>query len=1040
VGLRGLSVCLVVGLVGLGLLGASAGAGNGPAVLPASAGADVSAFSSRIKPILSNRCYKCHGPDGAARQAGLRFDREDGAKSTLPSGVRAIIGGDPDASEMLARITSTDPDFVMPPPEAGAPLARADVEALRIWIADGAQWDRHWSFTAPVRPVSPGVSDESWAATDIDRFVLARLDSEGLSPVPEADRHTLLRRVSLDLTGLPPMPEEVDSFIADTQPGAYERVVDRLLASPAFGERWASVWLDQVRYADTRGYEKDAHRDIWPYRDWVIRAINDDLPFDEFTIEQLAGDLLPEPTQDQILATAMHRNTMNNDEGGTDDEEFRVAAVMDRVETTMQVWMGLTATCARCHTHKYDPITNDEYYGLYAFFNQTEDADRPDESPTIGVLSEVRATERGVVDAELRLVEHEIDAAIDALSEFEPTVVAPPASDDFAWIDDRSPPGSIEQVRDRAMPWVWTVADDGPVHSGLRSLWIESDGFEQSYVTDALASLVVGEGGKLFVHVYVDPEKPTREVMLQFHSVRAQWAHRAYWGENLIAFGADDTPERRRAGDLPEVGAWVRLEIAAADVGLRPGDEIDGWAFSQHGGRVGWDSAGIDSSAEQRAEVLQSQDAWEALVRARGFDRLPEAVLAGVREGSARDEATGALVRRYYLRHVHMPTWRAIGNEIGRVDGLRRRLAEIDAGATRVPIMRELAPDMHRESRVLTKGSFLAPGEPVEAITPAALHPTADGEAKDRLGLAHWIVSRDNPLTARVTVNRVWGRLFETGLVETEEDFGTQGALPSHLVLLDHLATSFMDDGWSFKRLCRRIVLSSTYRQSSVASPEKLERDPGNRLLSRGPRFRLSAEMVRDQALAVSGLLSDKMYGEPVYPAQPEGIWQIVYNGSSWKQSKGEDRHRRALYTYLRRTSPYPSMLTFDAPSREVCVPRRIRTNTPLQALTTLNDPVYVEAAQALARLSCGRGDTNAIARDMLERTLCRPARDAEIERLVALHDSERAHFEESPDEAAEMATNPLGPAPEGADVVDLAAWTVVANVVLNLDELLTRN
>lgn len=993
-------------------------AGSPPAATPTADNADADLFVTQVKPLLSNRCFKCHGPDEGARQADLRFDVRDGAIGT------AIVPGDVEASEIIRRITSDDPDEVMPPPAAGAPLDATEIDAITRWIESGAPYARHWSLVPPTQ-LEPPVA----APTGIDAFIRARLASEGMVPSPPADRHTLIRRVTLDLTGLPPTPEEVAAFVDDDSPDAYERVVDRLLASPAFGERWASVWLDQVRYADTRGYEKDAHREIWPYRDWVIRAINDDVPFDQFTIDQIAGDLLVDPTPEQRLATAMHRNTMTNDEGGTDDEEFRVAAVMDRVETTMQVWLGLTATCARCHTHKYDPITQREYFELYAFFNQTADADRTDESPTMPVLDPDTAPRRDALLAERDDAEADLLEIIDRVIADGPAKPTP-GDATVMWIDDRVPFGAITSPQ----TWDWR---DARAHSGTRAVWSEGNGAHQSYFTEPLAPLNVGDQDRYFAHVWIDPERPAREVMIQIHSGRAGWAHRAYWGENVIEWGADGTTERKHHGDLPETGTWVRLEFNAEDVGLRPGDTITGWAFSQFDGRVGWDAAGAITSADQID--LSTQQAWEQFVSERGFSRLPEEIrhsLAKLPEDRTPNDTTR--IARYYLQHAHEPTWALIADATAEIDRIDHELMALEQAAPRVPIMQELASDARRDTRLLTKGSFLSPAEPVDTGTPAALHAFPTDAPPNRLGLAHWLVAEDNPLTSRVLVNRVWSRLFGRGLVITEEDFGSQGALPSHPALLDHLAIAFMEDGWSFKKLCRRIVLSQTYRQSSIATPAQLERDPNNVLLSRGPRFRLSAEMVRDQALALSGLLSDRMYGPSVFPPQPNGVWQVVYSGARWEPSQGEDRHRRALYTYLRRTSPYPSMLTFDAPSREVCEPRRIRTNTPLQALVTLNDPVYVEAAQALARHSAADGGSaHDIARRMFERCLCRPADDAEVSRLAWLYFDELAHYSADPEAARLMATDPIGPT-EG-DVRSLAAWTVVASVVLNLDELLTR-
>jgi hypothetical protein len=745
-------------------------------------------FARDVQPILSKACFACHGPDEGTRAAGLRLD----SRAAAVGGARpAVTPGNPAASRLLARVTEASEARRMPPAKAGPRLTGEQVRVLRAWIQQGAPYTEHWAFRRPQRPPVPAVRLKGWVRNPVDAFVLARLEKEGRRPAPEADRYTLLRRVSLDLRGLPPTPAEVDAFEQDRAPGAYERAVDRLLADPAYGERWARMWLDLARYADSAGYGSDPLRpNMWRYRDWVIDAFNRNLPYDQFTIEQLAGDLLPNPTLEQRMATAFHRNTMTNTEGGTDDEEWRVAAVKDRVDVTGQVWMGITVGCAKCHTHKYDPIQQKEYYSLFHLFNQTADNDQPDEAPVI------------------------------------------PA--------------------------------------------------------------------------------PTA-------------AHQA------------------------ELAAWEG-KLAAAR------------------GRL----AGLAGDARKAVEAEVA-----ALEKAR----------------------------------PQPPT---------------------------LPVLAELPPEKQRRTRVMIKGNFLDPGDPVTGGVPAAFGPLPPGAPANRLGVAQWIVRPDNPLTARVAVNRFWAQLFGAGLVETEEDFGTQGDLPSHPELLDWLATEYQRLGWDTKALLRLLVGSATYRQSARFTGA----DPRNRLLGRAPRHRLEAEMIRDQALALSGLLSRKIGGPSVFPPQPEGLWQAAFNGQrTWTTSTGEDRYRRGLYTFWRRTVPYPSMAAFDAPSREACTVRRPRTNTPLQAFVTLNDPVFVEAAQALGRRILREGGPTLESRVAygLRLCLCRPARPEEVRTLAALVRSELAHFQQKPQEALALATEPLGKLPEGADAAEYAAWTVAGNVLLNLDGVLTR-
>jgi mono/diheme cytochrome c family protein len=752
-------------------------------------------FSRDVRPLLAKNCFVCHGADEKHREAGLRLDLRDAALKPLADGKTAIVPGHADRSEFVRRITAKAADERMPPADANSSLTPEQTQLLTRWIAEGARYDRHWSFVKPERPALPRLSKNSdrpeWPTNPVDLFIEAKLRAAGLVPSPPADPYVLIRRLSLDLRGLPPAPEEVDEFARDPSDAAYARLVDRMLADPAFGERCARPWLDLARYADSAGYASDPLRTIWLYRDWVIDAFNANIPFDQFTVEQLAGDLLPKPTREQLIATAFNRNTMTNTEGGTDDEEFRVAAVKDRVDTTMDVWMGLTIGCAKCHSHKFDPITQAEYYQFFAIFNQTADNDQPNESPTLSFASPDAARQRAAIDAQI------------------------------AALKKRSP---------------------------------KKD---------------------------------------------------------------------------PKVAARI-------------------------------------------ARLLRSK---------------PQDLS--------------------------------------------------------VPVMRELPREKHRQSHVMIKGNFLVPAEAVEPGVPAFFGALPKDAPADRLAMARWVVDRDNPLTARVAVNRIWSQIFGQGIVETEEDFGTQGRSPSHPELLDYLAVDFLNRGWDTKALIRLLVTSATYRQSSRETPQGIAKDPGNRLYGRAPRFRLEAEMVRDQALALSGLLSQKMKGASVFPPQPDGLWRAAFNGSdrTWPASTGAEAHRRGLYTFWRRTVPYPSMTTFDAPSREVCSVRRVRTNTPLQAFVTLNDPVFVEAAQALGRriVLHGGPSPHERCRYALQLCLSRPPRPEQVAELEALLLDERRHYQADPKAARMLASGKEGKLPRGLDAADLAAWTVVANVLLNLDGVLTK-
>jgi hypothetical protein len=872
-------------------------------------------FNRDIRPILSKNCFVCHGADEGNRKVKLRLDVREEATKLRKKGKAAIQPGHPEKSLVIKKITAGE----MPPEESGNKLTPDQIETIKRWVQEGAPYAEHWAFVKPKRPALPphpspsppggeGRGEGAWPRNALDYFILARLEKEALKPSPEADRLLLLRRASLDLRGLPPSPDEVEAFAKDTSPNAYEKMIDRFLADPAFGERWARVWLDLARYADSAGYGSDPLRpNMWPYRDWVINAFNRNLPYDEFTIEQLAGDLLPKasgasltlrvsvpstPTRSvsedsgamqEKIATAFHRNTMTNTEGGTDPEEYRVAAVKDRAITTMQVWMGLTMGCAQCHSHKYDPISHKDFYSFFAVFNQTADANRGDEAPTLPTPTRQQLEENRRIDARVAEFRQKLEQSTPALT--------------------------AAQVR-------W--------EEELRSTpdW-----------------------------------KSTRTIPLIFGY------HMPFF--NLLRFRLAMTEDAR--------------------IGKR---------------------AGVP------AETLAILD----------------------RPDQERKPAERDTLARYFRSIT--PLLKDVRDEIAKVEKSRPAI-------TNLPVMQELPAEKHRITHLMKKGNFLDPGEMVPPATPAAFPRLPEGARPDRLGMARWLVGSDNPLTARVAVNRYWARLFGAGIVETEEDFGTQGELPSHPELLDWLAIEYRDGlHWDTKALLKMIVTSAAYRQTSRVTPELLARDPRNRLLSRGPRYRLEAETIRDQAMALSGLLAHKIGGPSVYPPQPDGLWQAAFNGErTWATSKGEDRYRRGLYTFWRRTIPYPSMAAFDAPSRETCAIKRVRSNTPVQAFVTLNDPVYVEAAQALARRILREGCSNPEdrARFVLRLCLVRTPEPEQVAKLLELYQSELEHYSQTPAEAMKLATDPLGPLPSGMQADELAAWTVIANVVLNLDGVLTK-
>jgi hypothetical protein len=1013
-------------------------------------------FVRDVRPILSKHCFACHGPDEAHRKADLRLDVEVSAKGT---GAKpgAIVAGKPDDSELFQRINSTDDETRMPPPKSGPPLAKEQVDFIKRWIEQGAKWGSHWSFTPPVRPQPPEIRNpKSKIQNPIDNFVLARLEREGLTPSPTADRVTLIRRVSLDLTGLPPTPAEVDAFVADQRPDAYERLVDRLLGSPAYGEGMARMWLDLARFADTKGYEKDLTRTIWRYRDWVIDAFNRDLPFDQFTRDQLAGDLLPDGTLDQRLATAFHRNTMVNDEGGTDDEEFRVNAVKDRIATTMQVWMGLTMQCGNCHSHKYDPITQREYYQFYAFFNQTEDTDRFDEQPLLAApTADQRAqldklnTELASLREKLRTPTHELveaaakwEASLPADSAWtvlKPTAMSAASGSTLKLLDD----GSVlaEASRPATETYRVTLPTDLAAVTGIKLDALPDKSHPKGGVgrTD-------NDGNFVLSRITLLVKRPDGDgIEIPFAKAEADFSQASYPVEHAIKnddlkkHGWAVSPQQTKAhaavftiGSPAAAGAGTELTIVL-DHQFEyqyPGFSIGRFRISATGDQQPSLSPAVP--ADIRAIVKTPADARTAEQRQKLHDHF---VSQAAQAKPLRDQIA---VVEGQVKAVKVPN---------------------------IPILKELAADKRRVTKVHVRGNFLEPADAVEPAVPAAFHPLPIGAPLNRQGVAMWLCDEANPLTARVMANRFWSLFFGTGLVETQEDFGSQGAVPSHPELLDWLACEFREPGsgspaphlppktlspfggeerdgrWSMKSLCKTIVMSATYQQSSRVTPELAARDRFNRLLARGPRFRLEAEMVRDSALAAAGLLSRKLGGPSVMPPQPPGIWQSTYNSEKWVVSPGEDKYRRGLYTFIKRTSPHPAMLTFDAPSREVCTIRRISTNTPLQALVTLNDQTYVEAAQALARRMVKEGGSTTESRVTFafRQVLLRSPSPREVDQLTTLFRRRFDFYRTAPDAAKDMATSELGPLPEGLDAAELAAFTNVCNVLLNLDEFLTR-
>jgi hypothetical protein len=880
-------------------------------------------YSSEVKPILNKHCISCHG--GVKQNGGFSVLFREEALGKTKSGRPAIIPGDPEHSEFIRRLHSKDPKERMP--YKTAPLSKEEISILTRWVEQGAQWGEHWAYVPPHPPAQPAKMLTAGTGSQpekggIDYYIDKKLEEEDLEAAPEADRITLLRRVSLDITGLPPTAEMAQSFLADKSDKAYENLVDSLLASPHYGERWAAMWLDLARYADSKGYERDnARGDFWRYRDWVIDAFNSDMPYNRFTIEQLAGDLLPDPTDAQLIATAFHRNTMNNDEGGTQDEEFRTAAIIDRVNTTMEVWQGTTIACVQCHSHPYDPFRFEDYYKLMAFLNNTRDEDTYGEHPKLRLYDSVGRRQ---------------------------------VNDVAAWIRNHGNAAAEKETRD----FLRTL--EPKIHAHDCDEYINGELADTKFTairhggSCRLKKVPLNGRTKLLMYYWTNNEGGSLEIKLD--SLRG----------TTIARQAVPKGRQALAVPIPAIEGSHNLYFIFRNSSLQPLQAV--------------------CSVE-----------WFAL----------------------RNDLPGKGVPGYQSAE-------------------KTFMDLVNGNPESVPVMIENPQEMFRVTNTFERGNWLVKGKPVQPDVPKSLNPFPANAPRNRLGLAQWIVDEKNPLTARVMVNRLWEQLFGIGLVETLEDFGTQGFLPSHPELLDYLAYRFMHDHqWSIKATLKEIVMSAAYRRDSRSNPVLQEKDPANRFLARGPRFRLTAEQVRDQALLVSGLLSTKMHGPPVMPYQPEGIWQSVYNGEYWKISENGDQYRRAVYTFLKRTSPYPSAITFDGSSREVCLQRRIRTNTPLQALVTLNDSVYVEAARHLAinMNKTGGADQKACIRAGYKAAMYKDITPAKLEILEKLYAQALAKFRKDPEATEVFLQQQKQPGME-----HLAALTVVANAILNLDEFLSKS
>jgi mono/diheme cytochrome c family protein len=1151
-------------------------------------------FTREIRPILSENCFACHGPDEQKRKAKYRVDTKSGAM-TSKDGKALIIPGDPDKSPLFQHLISQDPDELMPPAKSEKKLSPKQIELVKNWIAAGARWDEHWAFIPPERPALPSVKDAAWPKTPIDRFVLSKLESEGIEPNPEADKASLIRRATLDLTGLPPSVEEVDRFLSDNDPQAYEHLVDRLLDSSHYGEHMARYWLDAVRYADTHGYHIDSQRDIWAYRDWVIKAFNKNLPFDQFTIEQLAGDLLPNPTVDQKVATGFVRCNMSTGEGGAIEAEYAAKYAFDRVETLGTVYLGMSVLCSRCHTHKYDPLPIKEYYGMYSFFNNLEepvmDGNRPNPDPFLKLPSPEQSERLSWLKQHIEDGEHWLEAPVPALDQAQ-TEWAKKWNERLAGQFASSTPSQTEGTitsqakiaqQNDGTSRLESVSDSQAAYDALLPLQpgrfaglkldVAQDGGNPLpagtsnkhgfILSEVELDLITGDAGKSetkrlkIARAFADAEAPEGEVGRAFDgNVGTGWMapsdptnrpHTAVFvlGEPVsVPDGAKlKVRLKQRSSESRTIISSFKIAVIQSQelvdaffppkpqpwkvLGPLPDPETEtsfnvtqtaerdldfGKTYPGVRGEVRWNDATdladgsenqivqdlhgvhgiryfhkqIQSATERQAEIRFSTEAWFKIfvngvsvverasearpgegptrvgVKLKGGtnniliklislngathfnfsvdrgpnDPLPPDVVGALAASPSPSGGSGAVVRTYY-RKENSPTFSRLMQDLA---DWKSESTRIDNAIPTTLIAREAAQP--RETYVLLRGEYDKKGDKVEPSVFTALLPFPSGVPTNRLGLAKWLTHPRHPLTARVTVNRFWQQCFGTGLVKTSEDFGSQGDRPSHPELLDWMATEFIEGGWNVKQTLRTILVSATYRQSSKVTREKRARDPENRLLARGPRYRMDAEMLRDAALATSGLLNEKIGGPSVKPYEPPGLWEAVSFNNSQKYipDSGPSAFRRSLYTFWKRQSPPPNMLTFDAPTRETCTVRRPRTNTPMQALATLNDPQFVEASRALAErlLSRPLDSENRIRLAMRLATARTPQAD-EVRILQQILEQQVADYRKDPAKAKELlATGSLRPNPS-LDACELAAWTTLAGLILNLDETLNK-
>lgn len=1026
-------------------------------------------FNRDIRPILSDTCFACHGPDASQRKAGLRFDNKEG--TFAKTGV--VVPGDSLNSRLVKRITASEPELRMPPAGSGRALTAKQIELLRRWIDEGAKWETHWAYVPPKRPEPPEVADTNWPRNAIDRFILARLGREGLKPSPPADKISLLRRASLDLTGLPPTPAEIDSFVKDTSADAYEKRVDRLLSSKHYGERMAMEWLDLARYADTHGYHIDSHRDMWRWRDWVINAFNRNMRFDQFTIEQLAGDLLPGATVEQKIASGFNRNHMINYEGGAIPEEYQVEYVVDRVETTSNAWMATTLGCARCHSHKYDPITQKEFYQFFAFFNTVSeeglDGRTGNAKPFLALPSNEQKTQLEELTSTIKAREETLsEKEIAPLQEkWENSLVGKKAAFSRDGLTAHYElDGNFSDVSG-GYRHGRTVSGDPTFGSGYVGRSVNFDGdshvsFGNVGAIDrsnpfSIAFWLRGSGNTpTAVMQKIDNPETRRgyEFLLDDHELVGIQRRAAHLSIRLISHWPDSAIQVRTKTRLT-LGDWYHVAVSYDGSGRAAGLRlyING---KPHQAEVQQDNLSGITKTDAELQIgnkllgkpfrggIDDLRLYERVLDNSEIEHLAihypiQTILSGVSGKRSRDETSR--VRDYFLTYAAPDSVQKLYAEL---KSLRKKKEALDKDIPTVMVMSEM--EKPRETFILGRGDYRNKTDKVTPGVPAVLTALPEGGPANRLGLARWLVSPSHPLTARVTVNRYWQMYFGTGIVKSSENFGVQGDPPVHPELLDWLATEFIRNGWDVKALQRLIVTSATYRQSSKVTAALLEKDPENRLLARGSRLRLPAELVRDNALAISGLLNTEIGGPPVFPYQPKGLWDELafgdgFSAQTFTPSTSKDLYRRSMYTFWKRTVPPPQLTTFDAPDREKCTARRPLTNTPLQALILMNDPTYLEAARRLAQramIEAGR-DVDSRIGFVFRAATSRSPSAKEFRVLRNLFQQQIDRYRSDAKAAVELLGVGESKRDAHLDASELAAWTIVSSTILNLDETITK-